>query len=397
MLKFFNMEKVELTQEKLEELTQKAAEGKIAEFKSELVDVVKETAQQVYEAHEKSIQKGDTKKSQADEDELTVKFIKSLHRGNKSEVLESQKEFVEYEGKSHMIQKVADDELNIGTDEQGGYYVPKPILARILVAAERYGLARRLGLVVPMTADTLDVPRVDVEAEFTPIIGEKGGYNALNYEFGNTRLNAGKYGGMVKPTEEFLADANVDVLNMLFTLFGRAQARTEDGIFFGAILADADVTGLAMGSGDTDFTDATLDDFLDMQDQLNEGADEGAVYVTHKNILNHLRKIKVNTSSDNRYVWGDPQGTQPRTLWDAPFYTNGKMPSIADTDADTAFAIYGNLQNYMLGDRMQMTMKILDQLYAANGMVGVRVSSRIAAGGAIPSDIVVLSTAAEAT
>jgi HK97 family phage major capsid protein len=391
------MDKVELTAEKLEELATKAVEGKMTEFKTELRESVKEAAQEVYDAHEKSIQKGDVKANKQTEDELTVKFIKSLHKGNKEAIVETQKEFAEYEGKSHLVNKVADDELNIGTDSQGGYYVPKPILSRILVSAERFGLARRLGLVVPMTSDTLDVPRVDTEAEFTPIIAEKGGYNALNYEFGNTKLNAGKYGGMVKPTEEFLADASIDVLDLLFTLFGRAQARTEDKIFFEAILADANTTGLAMGTGDTDFADLVLDDMLLMQDQLDDGADEGAVYVMHKTIINHLKRIKVDTSTDNRYVFGMPGGESPRTLWDAPYYTNGKMPGIADSAEDTPFVIYGNLQNYMLGDRKQMTMRILDQLYAANGMVGVRVDSRIAAGGAIPSDLVVLSTAAEAS
>lgn len=390
-------EQIKLSEEKLQELTQKAVDGQLSEFKEGLKDTVKELALEVFEAHEKSITKGDSeKRSKADEDELTVKFIKALHRGNKSEVIETQKEFVEFEGKSHMIGKAADEELNIATDDQGGYYVPAPILARILVSAERFGLARRLGMVIPMTSDTLGVPRVDSEAEFNSI-DEKGNYAALNYQFGNTTLNAAKYGGMVKPTEEFIADANVDVLNMLFMLFGRAQARTEDNLFFSAILADANVTSLAMGSGDTSFEDAVLDDFLDMQDQLDDGADEDAVYVTHKQIKNLLRKIKVDTSNDNRYVWGSPEGNQPRTLWDSPYYTNGKMPSLADDAADTAFAIYGNLANYMLGDRKQMTMKILDQLYAANGMVGVRVDTRIAAGGAIPSDIVVLKTAAEAS
>src|SRR5690606_9426730 len=201
------MEKIELTQEKLEELTNKQLEGKLAEFKSDLRDTVKEVAQEVFEAHEKSIQKGSGEQNKGDEDELAVKFIKSLYRQDKGAIVETQKEFVEYEGKSHLITKVADDELNIGTDSQGGYYVPKPILARILVAAERIGLARRLGMVVPMTSDTLDVPRVDTEAEFA-LIGEKGSFSALSYEFGNTKLNAAKYGGMVKPSEEFIADAN---------------------------------------------------------------------------------------------------------------------------------------------------------------------------------------------
>jgi HK97 family phage major capsid protein len=391
-------EKIELTEEKFKELTDKAVEGQIKEFKTELVDVVKEEAEKLFEAHEKAIQRTNPAKAdEVQEDELTVSFFKALASNNKAEIAEAQKSFVEFEGKSHQINKVADDELNIGTDEQGGYYVPKPILARILTTAENYGLARRFGLVIPMTSDTLDVPRVDTEAEFTPIIAEKGPYNALNYEFGNTRLNAGRYGGMVRPTEEFIADANVDVLNLLFTLFGRAQARTEDRLFFEAILADADVTGLSMGTGDDAFTDVILDDFLLMQDQVNEGADEGARYVMHKSIVNFAKRIKVDTSSDNRYVFGMPGGDSPRTLWDAPYHTNGVMPSLADSDAETPFVIYGNLQNYILGDRQQMTMRVLDQLYAANGEVGVRVSSRIAAGGAIPSDLVVLSTAAEVT
>lgn len=388
------MEKVQLTEEQLKDLSTKLAEGAVKEAMSEFRDEVKDIANEVFEAHQKSSQGGEGKEvSEHDEKELTVKFIKSLHRGNKSEIVETQKNFVELEGKSAQISKVADDELNIGTDSQGGYYVPAPILSRIITSAEKYGLARKLGLVIPMTSDTLDVPRVDTEAEFASI-AEKASYGALNYEFGNTQLNATKYGGMVRPTEEFIADANIDVLDMLFMLFGRAAARTEDNIFLNGILGDANVNSLAMGSGDTAFADAVLDDFLDLQDQLEDGADENAVYVMHKNIWTNLRKIKVNAGTDDRYIIGYPEGGSKKMLWDTPVYTNGKMPGTSASAADTEFAIYGNLQNYILGDRKQMTMKILTERYADVGEVGVRVDERIAVGAAVPSDLAVLKTAA---
>lgn len=388
------MEKVQLTEEQLKDLSTKLAEGAVKDALGEFREEVKDIANEVFEAHQKSSQGGEgSDVSEHDEKELTVKFVKSLHRGNKSEIVETQKNFVELEGKSKMISKVADDELNIGTDSQGGYYVPSPILARIITAAEKFGLARKLGLVIPMTSDTLDVPRVDTEAEFASI-SEKNAYGALNYEFGNTTLNATKYGGMVRPTEEFIADANIDVLDMLFMLFGRAAARTEDNIFLNGILGDANVNSLAMGSGDTAFADAVLDDFLDLQDQLEDGADENAVYVMHKNIWTNLRKIKVNAGTDDRYIIGYPEGGSKKMLWDAPVYTNSKMPGTSDSDADTAFAIYGNLANYILGDRKQMTMKILTERYADVGEVGVRVDERIAVGAAIPSDLAILATAA---
>lgn len=388
-------EKIELTEEKLKDLATQIVDGEVKGALESFKDEVKTIANEVFEAKEKSMQKpnGNKATSEQEEKELTVEYIKALHRGKRSEIVENQKNFVELEQKSHLIEKVADDELNIGTDSQGGYYVPSPILNRIIVSAQKFGLARRLGLVVPMTSDTLDVPRVDTEAEFASI-AEKASYGALNYEFGNTTLNATKYGGMVRPTEEFIADANIDVLDMLFGLFGRAAARTEDNIFLNGILGDADVTALVMGSGDTSFFDSNLDDFLNMQDQLNDGEDEGASYVMNKNIWTHLRKIKVNAGTDDRYIIGYPEGGSKKMLWDTPVYTNGKMPATADDAVSTAFAIYGNLNNYILGDRKQMTMKILTERYADVGEVGVRVDERFAVGGAIPSDIVTLATSA---
>lgn len=381
---------IQLSEEKLKELTDSMVDGRVkealAEYKDTVKEEVKKELEKELEQKHKSGYGGDGELKDSEVKELSVKFFNSMAKGEGEKIVEVQKTFNE-------ITKVADEELNIGTDSQGGYYVPSPIQARIITKVEQYGLARRYGMVVPMTSDTLDVPRVDTEAEFASI-AEKGAYGALNYEFGNTTLNATKYGGIVKPSKEFIADANIAVIDMLFTLFARAQARTEDNIFLNGILGDANVTELVMGTGDTSFFDMTLDDALDMEDQLDDGAEEGARYVFHKDLINHLRKIKVNTSSDNRYVFGSPAGESARTLWDYPYHKNGKMPATADDGVSTSFGIFGNLENYMLGDRQQMTMQILNELYAANGQVGVLVDTRLAVGGSIPSQLVKITTAA---
>lgn len=380
--------KIEITEEKMNEVMEKFANDKVKEafdtYKDELKSAITEDIQKEMEQKSRGSMSGEVKESEVNE--LSVKFFGALAKKDHEKALEVQKEL-------HSITKAPDDELVIGTDSLGGYYVPKPIMARIITKVESFGLARKYGFVVPMTKDKMGVPRVDTEAELA-LINEKAQYGALNYEFGNTNLDSAKYGGLVKPSKEFIADANVGVIDLLFTLFARAQARTEDSLFLNGILADASVTSYTMGSGDTDFVDMILDDAMLMQDELDDGDEENQRYVFHKNIISHLKRIKVDTTTDNRYVFGNPGGESPKTLWDMPYHTNSKMPSIADTAVDTPFGIFGNLQNYMLGDRQQMTMQVLTERFADYGQVGIVVDTRLAVGGAIPSQIVKIKTAA---
>lgn len=385
-------DKVELQGDQIEAFLEKAISGEVSEAKKEILEMVEKTAEEIVEAKLKA-QGQSEEVEEKDVDELSKKFFKALRANDEKQIVEVQKEFVELEGKSKMLTKAPTSDLNVGTDSAGGYYVPSPILARINLKAEKYGLARRLATVLNMGSMTLDIPRVSTEAELA-LVNEGANYGSLNYEFANTTLTAKKYGGILTVSDELMQDSAIDMVDYFSTIFGRAQAKSEDSVFFSAILADTNATTLSLGTGDTSFTSVNFDDLLDMTSQVEEAAHEGAAYIMHQSILNHLRKIKVNTSSDNRYVFGAPGDDGRETIFGFPFYTNGKMPGLAASAANTAFMIFGNLENYALGDRQQASMRVLTERYAEAGKVGIRYHSRFGVGGIFPSDLVVLKTAA---
>jgi len=289
--------------------------------------------------------------------------------------------------------------LSEGTDSAGGYLVPEEFVARVLDIASDVGYARRLGTVLTMTRDTLNIPKLASKPSVS-WIAEGGQISTGEPTFGQVQLVAKKAGLIVPVTTELFEDSTVDVGQILSRIFAEAlataedeQAFTGDGTVFTGILNVSGVNTVTMGSGDTSFDKLDATDLINLIAAVPSTVAPRSAFFMHRTILAHIKTL---TDGSGNYLF-DPND---RTIWGYPVHTIDAMPKLADSGADKAFVIFGDPSWLYLGDRKQMSVALADQATVGStklfeqDMIALRVVERVAIAVPMPNAFAVLKTAA---
>lgn len=301
--------------------------------------------------------------------------------------------------------------FNETTDAQGGYLVPDEFRSEVVRLAEDFGIVRKLARVIPMTRETLKLPKVTASVSvYWP--GEATAGTVSQPTLGQVSLVAKTLVGLTPITNELLEDADADTIGLLVELFAEAIAGEEDnqglagsGSPFTGVLADAGVTTVTMATGADTFAEITADYLRDLIASLKPIALQGSVFVMHRAIWSIVQKLK---GSDGQYIATVAQPVISKDasqgigvvgyIWGYPVYLSEKMPST--TAVSTKFVIFGNFKYMYLGDRRQITVAVSDQatigttnLFESN-MSALRITERIGLTIALPTAFAVLKTSA---
>jgi HK97 family phage major capsid protein len=132
----------------------------------------------------------------------------------------------------------------------------------------------------------------------------------------------------------------------------------------------------------------TADCILNVLMDLKADYAPNATWIMTRASLNSIRLLK---DSQNRPLWQPFAGSNlPSTIYDRPYLEVPDMPEIA---ANAYPIIVGDFKNYMIVDRVMMSMQQLNELYAASGMIGFIARQRVGADLLIPEAMRVLKIA----
>ncbi len=306
--------------------------------------------------------------------------------------------------------------LTEGVGSAGGFIVPEEFAAEVNRVVEDFGLVPKLARIYPMKYDTLNVPRLSASVSVSwP--GEATAGTSSQPTFEQVVLSAKSLVGITPMSNELLADANVNVVDLLVELFAEAIAGELDkqgfagtGSPFTGILNDAGVTVVQPTTGNQTFAlCSTPDNARSLIANVKPWAMQNAAFIMHRSVWAFFQTAKASTSGDyfiqayNPVVTGAnvTQGfpmAMAGTLWGYPVYLSDKMPSV--TAVSTKYVIFGNLKNLYVGDRAEMAVAISqdatvgsDNLFSAN-MSAVRVVTRKAIAVGLPKAFAVLETSA---
>lgn len=310
-------------------------------------------------------------------------------------------------------------DLSGAVDSDGGFLVPVEFMAEIQRIAEEFGLIRKYGRVIPMSGDKLELPsnNSSVTTTWQGVQGSNIGGSKSSPKFGLVTLNTDTLAGITVTTNQFLADAKINIMDFVMELFAEVFAGEEDyqgfrgtGSPFVGVLNKSGVGIVNQASGDTAFTDVSLDYLRDMMTKVKSSALSGSAFIMHRELWGEIQKIKEN----NQHVvtfqnpiapmtdyLNRPPLTPVGTVWQAPVLLSDKMPALAETAVSTPYIIFGSLKRGLfLGDREQTTVKLSEE-----GTVGgeslleriksaIRVTERVAVTVALPEAFSVLKTSA---
>lgn len=302
----------------------------------------------------------------------------------------------------------------------GGFFVPVEMSSRIIDLRYQYGVARRFADIEPMGSDVKQVPRRK-SGVTAYALGEESTFTESDIDFSQVELVAKKWGALVKISDELDEDSAISMADRVVGEMAWAFAKKEDESMF---LGDGTstyngVNGLVnkandgshagalytAANGNTAFSTLDLADFEGMLGKLPSWADDGAAWYVHKTgWAASMLRLQMAAGGNTTVDIGNGPELQ---FLGKPVRFNPVMNSTTTAQTSTAgLVILANLQqSSTVGDRRGLSMKVLEELYAASGQIGVRGHTRVAinnhsitdpedATGATAGAVVVLKTPA---
>ena len=282
------------------------------------------------------------------------------------------------------------DALQVGTDSEGGYLVPDEFERTLVQGLTENGVIRSHAHVITTSFGLHKIPVVASHGSAS-WIDEEGAYPESDEVFGQVQLDAHKVGTLIKVSEELLNDSAFNLERYITAEFSRRIGDKEEEAFLVGN-GTSKPTGIlnATGGGNVGVTAAaaaaiTADELVDLYYALKAPYRKRAIWVLNDTTIKLIRKLK---TGDGQYLWqpGIKDGEQNMILG-RPYFTSPYMPTAA---AGSKTIIFGDLSYYWIGDRVGITFKRLNELYAGNGQVGFMASKRLDGRTVLPEAIQIL-------
>lgn len=273
--------------------------------------------------------------------------------------------------------------LNVGTGAQGGFTVPTEFLRQLIQSERFYGVMRDLATVITTDGSgAIQIPKVDDANRMTAAwTAEAAAFTESEDQFLQVTLGSFKEGAIVKLSDEIIHDSAFDVLGFVAQSAGQAlgllantsyvtgasgSTTTPEGLFTKATVGFTMPTGNASSITSADY-------LFELYHSVRPAYRPRGSWMFSDTIIKQIRQLKASTSGV--YIWQPSLAAgDPDTIVGRPVYAD---PDVAVPAANAKCGGFGSVADaYYIRDVQDVTVKILNELYAANGQVGYRIHRR---------------------
>jgi len=245
---------------------------------------------------------------------------------------------------------------------------------------------------------------VDDTAGTANFKAEAAAYVESGQTYTKVTLTPKKLTGLLKVSNELVEDApargaGFSIEAILTESFARMFAQAEETAFCAtSAVSDGPAnpllsTGAAITTGKTTASNSviTAAEVIDWVYSLARQYRTNASILVHDATLGKLRQLGALAGTVN-YFWQNSGALgEPDRLMGIPVYASAAMPTIATT---AKIGVIGDFGNYsVLAERGTYSMRVLKELYAANGQTGYIASNRVDFTVTLPSAFSVLACA----
>ena len=267
--------------------------------------------------------------------------------------------------------------LQVGTDTEGGYLVPDEYERTLVQALQEENKLRSLCKVIHTSSGDRKIPLVASHGTAS-WVDEEGQIPESDDSFGQISLGAHKVASIIKVSEELLKDSVFDVESYIANEFARRVGDAEEAAFINGDGAGKpygllhDTNGAAAGVTAASATAFTADELIDLVYSLKAPYRKHAIFLFNDQTLKAIRKLK---DGNGQFLWQPGlQAGQPNTLLGYNYETSYHMPLIG---AGKKPILFGDFSSYWIADREGRSIQRLNELYAATGQIGFRVTQRL--------------------
>lgn len=177
-----------------------------------------------------------------------------------------------------------------------------------------------------------------------------------------------KYAVIVPATDELTDDAAIDFWNLVTKELTRAYARKADEVVFtDATSGITNLSGVLTENVSGAGTTISWSDLLDSEAKLEDDIDTSNFkWFMRKETW--YRLVQTRGTTNDHYLAGSLNTAtgwvgninQPTTPWGTPVVFTRVLPTSNAVNANDAFAVYGDLSNYLLYNKRGMDVKVFD-------------------------------------
>jgi HK97 family phage major capsid protein len=198
--------------------------------------------------------------------------------------------------------------------------------------------------------------------EFTDLASTAGAFASVN-------MAGYLAGALTKISKSLINRADIDIVGFVVRKMGDAIAYFLENEFLNGTGTDA-CQGILTGATNVATTAAVgiirADDLIDLQESIIDQYQSGAVWIMSRKTRAAIRKFK--DANEHYLLNQDLTAKWGYTLLGKPVYTSDNMPDIAQ---DANAVIYGDLTGLSVKYAKGMEIQVLNELYAAQHVVGV--------------------------
>ena len=267
--------------------------------------------------------------------------------------------------------------LQVGTDSEGGFLVPDEYEHTLIQALEEENKLRTLCKVIRTSSGDRKIPLVASHGTAS-WVDEEGLIPESDDSFGMISLGAHKVASIIKVSDELLQDSVFDVESYIAAEFARRVGDAEEAAFINGDGAGKpigmlhDTNGAATGVTAASATALAADELIDLVYSLKAPYRKRAIFLFNDQTIKALRKLK---DGNGQFLWQPGlQAGQPNTLLGYKYETSYHMPLVG---AGNKPILFGDFSSYWIADREGRSIKRLNELYAATGQIGFRVTQRL--------------------
>lgn len=193
------------------------------------------------------------------------------------------------------------NDLQVGTDTEGGYLVPDEYEKKLISALEEENVFRPLATKIQTSSGDRKIPVITQKGEAS-WMEEEEAYSLSDDAFGQIALSAYKVGTAIKISEELLNDSVFDLPSYIAKEFARRIGSKEEEAFLigdgkgkpTGIFANA---GGAENGATTSTANISFDDMIELFYSVKSPYRKKAVWVLNEQTVKALRKLKDNTGN----------------------------------------------------------------------------------------------------
>ena len=283
-----------------------------------------------------------------------------------------------------------------GSNTAGGYLVPDVLSTSIINLQSEWGIARQECEVIQMTSDTLNVPKQASDSGVTANwIGEAKTITASDIAWNQVNLTAKKLATLSRVSTELMEDSVINLADHIARDAAIRFAEAEDdalingdgtstygGIYgirgFMAANETNDSVYTAATNTDT-YGEVVVADLAGVAASLAPYAHNGSGVKWYASQSGRAMMFERLGQAGGGTTVVTIQGGLVAAYSGHPIVITNKLDNAVATDlSEDIMCLLGNMEAAVVfGDRRRLTVKILNELYAATDEVGVQVTERV--------------------